>query len=229
MEIKEINVSKLLFNPADKDFISKLKVYEEFNGDYHGLDEKKVLTYIVLLYDFNSDLKTIITRLWPRKYEAAIIAGFKLVKQKNKNVFQKEVEEMIMGKYESINAMITRYLFLFDNPSYIAQMANMEILEKLSMCAHEPQGKPSDYNTIAETIEKLRTRISELDKQIFGGEDELFNVRKLLYAKIEKDRLLLTPEDIADKKINKEEVVDINPYGEGYNPGNPHLIVDEKK
>jgi len=206
MEQSDINTKVLLYDPFNKDTALKLaEKYEEFNFTFTNLTEKrKVVGYIILLYDLHSQLRIDIHDLYERKRTAAQLAGFKAG---SGGYFDKKAEEAILGENEDVNRAIIRYTACFFNPdltmlvSFLSMywVANSEALK----------GKPS--STKIKNIETLNKNIKQLDSNIFGG-DESINLRRALYEKADEMRVALRPEDVTERLEEGKEGVDYNPY-----------------
>jgi len=206
MEQSDINTKVLLYDPFNKDTALKLAdKYEEFNFTFTNLTEKrKVVSYVILLYDLHSPLRVDIHDLFERKRAAAKLAGFKVG---SGGYFDKKVEGAILGEDPDINNAIIRYLTFFSNPDYTMLVSFLDMYHKANRDALK--GNPSA--TKIKNIEALNKTIKRLDKAIFAG-DEPIGLRKSLYEHAEEMRISLRPEDVAERLEKGKPGVDIEPY-----------------
>lgn len=211
MDKSELDLSLFLYSPFDKKTVTKLEQYDEFKVDF-GVDKAKFISYVILLFDFNTPLRKEVQLFYRRKAEAAIMAGFKIAKGR----FDKEVEDMLIGENKECNIAISRYLSLFGLPEY------MELMGLESMLAFEMQNalkfsESQDFQVTRKNMKELTERINELTLVLFGGKEAL-EARKALYEFTEKDRLRIRPEHIAEDLEAGKPILDgYNPYGE-YKP-----------
>jgi len=206
MEQSDINTKALLYNPFDKSTALKLAdKYEEFNFTFTNLTEKrKVVSYVILLYDPHSPLRSDIHDLFERKRAAAKLAGFKV---ESSGCYSNKIEEAILGENEKINKAIVRYILCFSNPDFSMLVSFLDMFEKANIDAL--RGKPTASKI--KNLETLNKTIKRLDAAIFAG-NEPTNLRKALYEKADEFKIALRPEDIAEKLEQGKEGIDINPY-----------------
>ena len=211
MKQSDIEVKYLMYDPFDEKTVSKLESYEEFKVDF-GVSKKEVITYIILLYDMNTQLRREVPYLNQRKIIAAELAGFK----KNKDgKFKKEYEDVMLGLNGTTEAAISKYIRLFANPKYISLVYYWSILSAEFFNISSSTESKDFKNTIA-NIEKLEAKINDHTQVLFGG-DETMNIRRALYESVEKENLKLRPEDIANATEEELETILENPYGD-YKP-----------
>ena len=206
MEQSDINTKVLLYDPFNKDTALKLAdKYEEFNFTFTNLtDKRKIIAYIVLMYDLHSPLRVDIHDLFKRKRSAVQLAGFKAG---DGGYFEKKVEGAILGEDPGVNDAIIRYLTCFSNPDYTMLVSFLDMYHKANRDALK--GNPSA--TKIKNIEALNKTIKRLDKAIFAG-DEPIGLRKSLYEHAEEMRISLRPEDVAERLEKGKPGVDIEPY-----------------
>ncbi len=212
MTLKEIDSSKLLFDIHSKDLVEQFKA--KFTGfeDYTGqIDEKKVIQYIILMADVNSPLRISVKDWYQRKYTAATLVKFPM----NKKVFSDESEKLIIGEDDAVNASMVAYIASYGRPEYSLLMSFMALMsyETQKALSGEPS-KDSD-----KTIDRISKRVVELTKEFFhsGDTDEYSRVKQSLYARIEKEKLRLRPEQIIRQlEENGELPEDFNPYENSY-------------
>ncbi len=193
-------------NPLDifKDF----KHYPEFNVKLpDGISFSKVFKYIGLLYQPHSPLKSIYIDVLKRKVEAAKLSDFDMTEERK---FTDEYQKVIDDKFDSINAMIIRFLRTFKNLdisvlSIYEEEYYKELLElKSTEGAIEKKNRMTNIETMGRRIKKLVSDIT------FEDANHLL-VERLL-DELENEQLELRPEDIAEKIRRKE-----NPLL-GFNP-----------
>ena len=127
MEQSDINTKVLLYNPFDKDTALKLAdKYEEFNFSFTNLtDKRKIVAYIILMYDLHSPLRVDIHDLFERKRAAVQLGGFKAG---DGGYFEKKVEGAILGEDPKVNDAIIRYLTFFSNPAISAMPPALSVI-----------------------------------------------------------------------------------------------------
>jgi hypothetical protein len=206
MEQSDINTKVLLYNPFDKSTALKLAdKYEEFNFTFTNLTEKrKVVSYVILLYDLHSPLRVDIHDLFERKRAAAKLSGFKVG---SGGYFDKKAEDVMIGENHDINQAIIKYIALFSNPDLTMLISFLDMFWKANRDALK--GNPTA--TKIKNIEALNKTIKRLDKAIFAG-DEPIGLRKSLYEHAEEMRIALRPEDVAERLEKGKPGVDIEPY-----------------
>jgi len=199
-----MDYSRFLYKPFDKKTVDTLeKQYPEFR--FKVPDKQKAIDYLLLMYDIASgEVKTYSDRLYERKKYAATKAGFTLNK---KGEFDEWIEDIIIGENEQFNDAVVRFVRMFGLPDLPTLVAYNEMID------HEfsSSAKVKDHamiKTIIQNIEGLRTKIEQLERKIFSGE-ETENVRKSLYRLMEKQRLGLRPEEkaveIAENRVNVDD------------------------
>jgi len=212
MDINKLDRSKFLFDPLDPDLLEKLSRHKEFTSTINHLNRTKVTQYIILMYDKNNDdVRAEIPYYPQRKYEVAKCVGLIEGKRKPKPT----VEDMLIGKNKAVNAMIIRYLTLFNDPDLIMLAAYYQIFIELNK-----QSFSGDFtkDTIA-GLEKVNSKIKELTENVYGGKDET-ELRAELYKSIEEQSLGIRPEEIAEKIQSGKDIFDhkYSPYDEQYIP-----------
>ena len=162
MKQSDIEVKYLMYDPFDEKTVSKLESYEEFKVDF-GVSKKEVITYIILLYDMNTQLRREVPYLNQRKIIAAELAGFK----KNKDgKFKKEYEDVMLGLNGTTEAAISKYIRLFANPKYISLVYYWSILSAEFFNISSSTESKDFKNTIA-NIEKLEAKINDHTQFLF--------------------------------------------------------------
>jgi hypothetical protein len=210
MVLKDIDSSKLLFDIHGEDFVDKFKIkFPEFN-EYHGkIEERKVAIYICLICDRYSPLIVDKPDYYQRKYTVAHLAKFPMSKKE----FSSEAEQIIVGENDVVNQTMVCYIASYGLPNYTLLMAFMALM------SHETQkifaGRATKDSQ--KIVDNASDRIQNLTRDFFqsGDYDEYSKIRQLLYARVEKERIRLRPEQIIRYlEDNGELPDDFNPYGD---------------
>lgn len=215
MDIKDLNSSRLLFNLTSKTLVKDFTAAIPELSLYMGkISHKRLIQYIIIMYDINSSLWRSYPSYFSRKFECAKIVGFKTTPG---GKYPKDVGDMLMGLNKIVNDIIVAYISKFALPEYV-QLITFNIIldnETRGLLAGEVS-KDSD-----KVIDRVVEKISELTRRIFnsGNEDEIVYIRQALYARAKKDQALYKPEDIATLLSQGGDLGDdFNPYEDGYKP-----------
>lgn len=210
MKREDINTSLLMYNPWDEKTISKLETYDEFNESFGKVNKGKVIVYIILVYDINSQLRREIPYFNQRKIVAGELAEFP---KNSSGKFLEIYEDVMIGLNKKVNNAISKYIILFADPKYINLVYYWSILtsEYENITGYK---ESRDYKNTIANIEKLEIKIKECTDYLFGG-NEIKDIRRALYEQVERENLRLRPEDIA-MADNVDELIE-SPYGD-YKP-----------
>jgi len=209
MRKEDVEIKYLMYDPFDPRSVAKLESYEEFNVDF-GVAKSKVVCYIILCYDLNTQLRKEVPYFNKRKLVAAELAGFDQAKD---GKFKKNYEDILLGLNEKANTAISKYIRLFASPKYLSLVYYWSILSaEFENITSIKESK--DYKNTIGNIEKLEAKINECVEFLYGGE-EVKDIRRALYESVEKENLKLRPEHIAMAE-NVDELLE-NPYGD-YKP-----------
>ena len=191
-----MDYSKCLYDPFDKQTVSKLEGFPEFQ--FECKDKDKVIAYLILVYDRNSDLFLMHSdNLYMRKKEAALRVGFKLDSEKH---FEDWVEQILTGENEQFNLAQFRYIRLHGIPDLPVLIKYLEMLDS-EMSGVLPTD-PKKRGDVMKNIDELHKKIELLEQKIFTGK-ESEKARESLYSLIERIRVP-RPEYIAQDIANKE-------------------------
>lgn len=213
MKKEDIKREKYLYDPFDKNKINTLRNYDEF----WNIEDDKVISYIILAYDINSDIIREFPIRAQQKFEAALLAGFKL---NYSNQFDTNVENMIIGDNYDVDKAIVKFVSLFGKPEWTALQAYYIQLDNELLLIRK--GQAEKKNT--DNVDLLYKRINEISKILFGGE-ETVTARKALYDFIVKpERIMPRPENISKMQedavspLEFQKAIECEPYEENYNP-----------
>jgi len=217
MELHEIDTSGYLYDPKDKESYQKLLKFKEFKEDI-PLNKDKVLQYIILMYDMgNDDVRTEYPYYPQRKRELC-----RVVKITRGTKMGEELENMLIGLNDEVNAMIVKYLSLFNNPELIMLASYWEIFIVLNKQQFSGQ---FDKNKV-DYIKKINEDINDLTERLFRGKDET-ELRAELYKSLKDQTLGIKPEEIAEAISRGEDPLgDYTPYGDGYKPDKMKFVGD---
>lgn len=194
-ELIDFNFDQHKLNPhlSNEEILEWAEQYPEFKlppGAHIPLPN--AIRYISLMYDLNTRMGEQYPDVRIRKRECALMCGFKLDEN---GMFHETVEDMLIGENPNINAMIVRYIRLFDNPYYLTYVTSWNLLYTEITNSLEPQDS-STISKINENILKLNRQIREMSDIIFKG-DDLKALKKALYKNMEREKLGLRPEEMA--------------------------------
>jgi hypothetical protein len=92
MNYEDIDGTLYLYDPTDKEQIQKLiDSYPEFSVELPSLekDRERLIQYVILMYDQNSQAKVLIKDLFQRKALVAKMVGFRVGSDKK---FKKQIK-----------------------------------------------------------------------------------------------------------------------------------------
>ncbi len=212
MNLKEIDSSKLLFDPLAGDLAEQMDAkFPEFT-EYQGqIDKRKVAIYIVLMCDMFSPMRIEKPDFYQRKYACAALAGF----PRNKKEFTEDANGIIIGEDIVVNQTMVSYILSYGLPSFALLQAYMALMSfEMQKIFAGKQTKDSQ-----KIIDGANDRIQSLTKDFFksGDYDEYSKIRQVLYARVEKEREKLRPEQIIKYfEENGSLPEGFSPYGDDY-------------
>jgi len=208
MKLKKLDTSKFLYDPKNEDSFMKLLKYKEFKV-IRSREASRIIQYVILMYDLaNTEIVQEYPHLSHRKMMIARMVG--LVEGKS---IRPAIEDILIGKDSRVNAMIIKYLHLFNNPSLLMLESYKEIYAKLNQLVMGGNIEPKDYTKTIQNIEVLHNAINNLADTVLKGKDET-QLREDLYRSIEGRGLGIRVEDIAEKLQRDEPIFpEANPYG----------------
>jgi hypothetical protein len=213
MNIDDLELNLYLYNPSDKEDIQKLiNSYPEFSVELANLekDRERLIQYIIIFYDKNSEVKNRIKDLFQRKASVAQMVGFRLDKN---GKFKETIKECLLGQNDSFNSMCIKYMMLFNNPdiAMLEVMTDLYAKELAKSLKTTPKTPSKDVKETLANIDQLNKQINIKTESIFGGQEPR-KLEEKLYYYMEQERLRLSPEDIARKIQDGERITNIDPY-----------------
>ena len=222
--MENLKTDRLFCNPTDHKSLQKLREeHAEFQAHVRGIDSDQILKYIIYAYDKESELRDEFPNIHQRKAQAALLAGFKL----KKNRFPDTVEDMLLGRLKPVNIMIVKYILLRSDPDLLALETYMDIFTKQSIATLSQVSDPKEYKDVLANTEVLRKKISELTNNIFGGED-VAAIKREIYGQLEQKRSAIRPEQIAERIEKGEEPIEEDIYGD-WKPEPIKLVKSEEQ
>jgi hypothetical protein len=222
--------SMLRFDPNDPNFVQDLEgdipAFKEFQIPEIKSDDmrRRLFTWIVIMYDLHTPLRTEIKSLYDRKTFAGSIVGFR-VKLKT-GQYAPWIEEMFLGKRSEVNDLVVKYISSFASPEYQQLMAHAENQQVLLKAVLSGASKKETL----EQIDKSAAVISKLTNFLYGSgdRDEVYEARRALYKQVAIDLGNMKPESVA-KAIEEGGLDDeFNPYEDGYMPGDINFVGDDE-
>lgn len=224
-------MSKLLVNidlddqSVEREFKSLHADFERFvdyRPDKLEVSAATIIRYIVWCYDPESDVVEAHRKWTDKKKEAADLAG--LIKN---NKLTDDGFNILYGKNNAINHVISRYIWLLYDRDFALYAAYQEMLIKATTeILTYNFDKPSDASKAKSNVEELIEDITRVENKLLSGGDvkELTKVLAESASKFTVDEL--RPENIVSKLEKKEEIVDEKPYG-NYEPEPQRFLNDE--
>lgn len=173
--------------------------FKEYYEELNEVDVVKFLRFIPMAYDKNSPLRSHFTESTRLKIKAADLAGF--VRQDDGR-FLSNVENVLNGCNEIANRMIIRYVVQHKNSLYTRFVMYQELYEnEMNKLRNGEKGaaKISEFDTLGDKLDEIRQELFSQDNNI-----KLQNDFHQFYF---EDKLLLRPEDIAEKLRKGEPAV----------------------
>jgi hypothetical protein len=173
-----------------------------------------IIKYVVACYDKESPVVEEFRKRWTiRKKTAATYAGFfDLAK-----IHAYDVDTILYARNDKVNKIILRYLsMLFDREFLMYAVASELLINVSEQLMRFDFAKPSDMAKAKQNVVELQNDLNDLEEKVFsGGDVKLLKI--VLYGEAQRFMVSeLRPENIVSKREKKEKIVDVNPYGEGY-------------
>ncbi len=205
--------------------VGKFKaLHSELNRPFglKKISESSLVRYIVAAYDKNSPYMQQHFDLVQRRRYSAKYAQFPV----EEDQYVEEAEEILEGKNDVVNDLITRYLFCQHDLEFINLQAyqNMHFVQTRIAMGHLLD-KPSDFDKLKSNIEALSNDIQE-KRALVSNNEESDTLLRRIYGFAESISTDFRPEDRAKRVEQGEPVVDENPYGD-YEPSSLRFLDDE--
>lgn len=200
MEFTPDDFKRMMFNvyeaDIDKPFVQQfpeLALYDEFKESLPKLDRNRIIKYICYVYDKNSPYRVKYKDLTQRKVRAMIDCGYGLTEG---NVFPIEIEDVIQGRDYKVADMAIAFIKLHCDLEY----AHVLLLEAMYFKAMKnvflgQNEKIKELNEIKESYTKAQADLV--------SNDQTKALMQSLYKSINRDRIKLSPEDIASSIKDK--------------------------
>ena len=177
--------------------LSKVRVFKLTPGE--GIDNNKLMQYILCMYDKNSPYRKKYSDVLKRKVEIAHDVEFKDVGGGN---FESPVEDMLKGKNRVVNRKIVEYVRLHRNYKYAFLVSIEASYFTLMVDIMGGATKSiSDARSIQIELEDTMMEIINQDNNPY--------LRDEILRYMEDERLKLRPEDMAKKHQNGETPITV--------------------
>jgi hypothetical protein len=199
MDLKDIDLSKLRYDPSNK---KDLKRLQEDHPDAFGIEHyenpklhkfhNEIMRYIILVYDMRSPLIQSIKEHNERKVRSLLMAGFE---SNNLGRFDTDIESSLLyGKDQGVARMIVKYVYIFNNIDYSELVGMIEINSQILRDIMNAKRTKDTMKQLSDTS----ARIKELTANVFGGK-ETKEIEEQLYEQLNMSRLSFRPERIAQR------------------------------
>lgn len=173
--------------------LGKVKEFRASAGE--GIDNNKVMQYILLMYDKSSPYRAKFTDVLKRKIEVAHTCGFDTEDGGN---FEPPVEDFLKGRNRIVNQKAVAYVRMHRNFKYSYLVTIEESYYNLMV---EILG--GETKKIA-TAKEVQGELEETLLEILNSDNNPY-VRDEILRYMEEERLALRPEDFAKKAQAKEK------------------------
>jgi hypothetical protein len=179
--------------------LGKIKEFRTSPGE--GLDNNKIMQYILSMYDMYSPYRKKYSDVLKRKIEVAHDCQFKI---EEGGTFESVVEDFLRGKNEIVNKKIVQFVFLHRSYKYSYQISVEAAYFNLMLQIQSGETDAKNISKLAEIRDELEKNLMELLNQ-----DNNYYLKDTLLRYMEDERLQLRPEDIAKKIQNGESPISI--------------------
>lgn len=177
--------------------LGRIKEFKASPGE--GIDNTKVMQYILLMYDFHSPYRLKYSDVLKRKIEVAHDCEFRT---EQNGMFEPAVEDFLKGKNRIVNQKIIQYVILHRSYKYSYQISVEAAYFNLML--EIQAGETKSITKLGELRDELESNLMELLNQ-----DSNFYLRDEILRYIEDERLQLRPEDIAKKMQGGESPISV--------------------
>jgi len=219
--ISDLDCSKMLVHPSSPRLVTtledKMPALKTLSITHvpNKFTKSLVFKYILLMYDKGSPIRSMMALDWfEQKFEACAYAGFELTKGKDGYFrFDKEVEEMVLGKNDVVSDMIIAFLGYQSDERW-----GYTVFLKESMLAFTRDAlgeKKTDYRSAAD-YKKLYDDYMRITTEMNRDNDETQEFVNRFYYQIEQARSSIKPEDYAQRLLDGDDLRADSPYGISY-------------
>lgn len=167
--------------------LNKIKEFKQSAGE--GIDNDKLMLFVMLMYDRNSPYRIKFSEPLKRKIEIAHDVGFETI---DGGVFADPVEDFLKGRNPIVNNKIVQYVRLHRNYNYSYQVSVEAAYFNLML--EIQAGETKSIKQAGELRDELERNLSEM---LNGDNNPLIKDEMLRF--MENDRLALRPEDYAKR------------------------------
>lgn len=167
--------------------LGKIKEFRLNPGE--GLDNNKVIQYVLCMYDMNSPYRKKYSDVLKRKIEVAHDCEFPI---QEGGVFESVVEDFLKGNNRVVNQKIVQYAILHRSYKYAYQISVEAAYFNLML--EIQAGDTKSITKLGELRDELENNLMEL-----LNEDNNPHLKDELLRYLEDERLQLRPEDYAKK------------------------------
>jgi len=184
--------------PSDSDIFIEhpiLKKYKIFSKRIKGIDQQKLMKWIMCVYDQGSPYREKYSNVSKRKTEAARDIGFQLT---DGGLFEENVEGFMKGLNATVNAKVVE--FVRRHRSF-----KFSYLTALESSYYKIMEEVESGNVVR--IKELRSMQEEMESTMIEilNQDDSHIMSDTVLRYIEEERLSLRPEEVA-LKLSKGEV-----------------------
>ena len=174
--------------------LAKIKEFKWNPGE--GIDNEKLIRYILLMYDRNSPYRKKYSDISRRKIEIAHDVGFPTMED---GKFESPIEDFLKGRNTIVNRKIVAYIKLHRSYKYAYQVSIEETYYNLI------EGMLGGETKNVAELRKLRDELEENLLELLNQDNNPVLKDEILRY-IEEERLALRPEDIARKMQKGEKI-----------------------
>jgi len=172
--------------------LGKIKEFRLSPGE--GLDNNKVMQYVLCMYDVHSPYRRKYSDVLKRKIEVAHDCDFKV---EEGGVFESVVEDFLKGKNKVVNQKICQYVMLHRSYKYSYQISIETAYFNLML--EIQSGDTKSISKLAELRDNLEENLLEMLNQ-----DNNPYLKDEMLRYLEDERISLRPEDFAKRAQNGE-------------------------
>lgn len=195
-EFSDSDFAKMMFNlrkNPDLDYreqFAEFKHFDEFSVTLPApIDRNTLIRYVGFCYDKESPFRIKYKNLMERKVHAALEAGFSMKDDK----FDKHFEDVLECNSPNTNNIILAYCRLHNSMTYrhLIVVEQMYYNREKDIFMNQTALKMSELRSIREEFDKTMSELLALDNSAW--------LVKSLYQSVNRERIALAPEDIAQK------------------------------